>query len=156
MATGCTCVLKPSEFAPLSAHLFAEVIDAAGVPAGVFNLVQGDGAGAGGALAAHPQVDLVSFTGSARAGTAISIAAAPTSKPGALELGGKSPNLIFADADVAAVQQVMIDTGAVGKIGEEIERLLDEALRAIDALPDVNGSRAALRALADFVVDRDT
>lgn len=103
LAVGCTVVLKPSEVAPLSAMLFAEMIDEAGFPPGVFNLINGTGAGAGAALCAHPDVDMVSFTGSTRAGTAVTIAAAQTLKRVVLECGGKSPNLIFADADVQAV-----------------------------------------------------
>ncbi len=101
LATGCTVVLKPSEIAPLSALLFAEMIDEAGFPAGVFNLVTGDGEHTGAALSAHPDVDMISFTGSVRGGKAVTIAAAETIKRVALELGGKSPNIIFADADVA-------------------------------------------------------
>jgi aldehyde dehydrogenase (NAD+) len=103
LAAGCTMVLKPSEQAPLSAAIFAEVLDAAGVPAGVFNLVNGDGAGAGSQLSAHPGIDMVSFTGSTRAGRAISIAAAETVKRVTLELGGKGANIVFADADAKAV-----------------------------------------------------
>lgn len=102
LAAGCTMVLKPSEYSPLSAHIFAEVLAEAGVPAGVFNLVQGDGAGVGSVLVNHPDVDMVSFTGSTRAGIAISKAAANTVKRVTLELGGKSPNLLFADADLDA------------------------------------------------------
>jgi len=100
LAAGCTMVLKPSEIAPLSAMLFAEILDAAGCPAGVFNLVNGDGAGVGAAIAAHPDIDMVSFTGSTRAGTSVAYNAAPTVKRVALELGGKSPNILFADADL--------------------------------------------------------
>jgi aldehyde dehydrogenase (NAD+) len=95
LAAGCTLVLKPSELAPLSATLFAEVVDAAGLPPGVFNLIHGDGAGVGQALAVHPDVDLVSLTGSTRAGVAVAKAAADTVKRVHLELGGKSPNLIL-------------------------------------------------------------
>ncbi|MCB0972018.1 MAG: aldehyde dehydrogenase family protein, partial [Acidimicrobiales bacterium] len=103
---GCTMVLKPSEIAPLSSLVFAEILDEAGVPAGVFNLVNGDGAGVGSALSAHPDVDVVSFTGSTRAGIAVTQNAAPGVKRVSLELGGKSPNLVFADADVdVAVRQ---------------------------------------------------
>lgn len=100
LAAGCTMVLKPSEIAPLSALLFAEFIDEAGFPAGVFNLVNGDGPGVGAALSSHPDIDMVSFTGSTRAGIEVSKAAADTVKRVALELGGKSPNIVFADADV--------------------------------------------------------
>ena len=103
LAVGCTVVLKPSELSPLSAILLAEMIDAAGFPPGVFNLVNGDGAGVGAHLTAHPDVDMVSFTGSTRAGVAISKAAADTVKRVSLELGGKGGNIIFADADEKAV-----------------------------------------------------
>jgi len=99
LATGCTCLLKPSEISPLSAHLFAEILDEAGVPPGVFNLVDGDGPGVGAYMAAHPDVDMVSFTGSTRAGVDVSRQAAPTVKRVTLELGGKSPNIILDDAD---------------------------------------------------------
>ena len=103
LAVGCTLVLKPSELSPMSSLLLAEYAEAAGLPAGVFNLVNGDGATVGAALTQHPDVDMVSFTGSTRAGTAISIAAAPTVKRVSLELGGKGANLVFADADEKAV-----------------------------------------------------
>ena len=102
IAAGCTMVLKPSEIAPMSSIVFAECIDAAGLPAGVFNMVNGDGAGVGSLLSAHPDIDVVSFTGSTRAGILISKAAADTVKTVSLELGGKSPNLVFDDCDVAA------------------------------------------------------
>ncbi|WP_026349671.1 aldehyde dehydrogenase family protein [Bordetella sp. FB-8] len=100
LAAGCTMVLKPSELSPLSALLFAQVIAQAGVPAGVFNLVSGTGPQVGAALAAHPQVDMVSITGSTRAGVLVAQAAAPTVKRVAQELGGKSPNLVLPDADL--------------------------------------------------------
>ncbi|MAW89203.1 MAG: aldehyde dehydrogenase family protein [Phyllobacteriaceae bacterium] len=100
VATGCTCVLKPSEIAPLSAFLFAEMMHEAGFPAGVFNLVNGDGAGVGTDISTHPDIDMVSFTGSTRAGALITRAAADTVKRVTLELGGKSPNIVFADADL--------------------------------------------------------
>lgn len=99
LATGCTMVLKPSEVAPIDAMIFAEIVDEAGLPAGVFNLVNGDGAGVGSALTSHPVVDMVSFTGSTRAGVAIAKAAADTVKRVAQELGGKSANIILDDAD---------------------------------------------------------
>jgi aldehyde dehydrogenase (NAD+) len=105
LLAGCTCVLKPSEEAPLSSMLFAEFCHDAGVPAGVFNLVNGDGAGVGSQLSAHPDVEMISFTGSTRAGRAISRAAAETLKRVTLELGGKGANLIFADADDRAVER---------------------------------------------------
>ena len=97
LATGCTCVLKPSEFTPLSAALYAEMLHDAGFPPGVFNLVNGDGPTAGATLSRHPDVQMISFTGSTRAGRAISKDAAETIKRVTLELGGKSPNLVFAD-----------------------------------------------------------
>jgi aldehyde dehydrogenase (NAD+) len=101
LATGCTVVLKPSEVAPFSAHIFAEIMHAAGVPAGVFNLIQGDGPGVGAALARHPDIDLISFTGSTRAGVDIAKNAAASVKRVCQELGGKSPNIIFDDAQFA-------------------------------------------------------
>lgn len=101
LAAGCTVVLKPSELSPLSALLFAEVIEDADVPAGVFNLVSGSGAAVGAALASHPQVDMVSITGSTRAGVLVAQAAAPTVKRVAQELGGKSPNIVLPDADLS-------------------------------------------------------
>jgi len=97
IATGCTMVLKPSEVAPFSGQIFAEIMHAAGVPAGVFNLVQGDGPTVGAALSSHPEVDMVSFTGSTRAGIEVAKAAAPTVKRVAQELGGKSPNIVLDD-----------------------------------------------------------
>ncbi|EJC75340.1 NAD-dependent aldehyde dehydrogenase [Rhizobium leguminosarum bv. trifolii WSM2012] len=102
LATGCTMVLKPSEIAPFNAVLFAEIMDEAGVPKGVFNLVQGDGPTVGAALASHPDVDMVSFTGSTRAGIFVAQAAAPTVKRVHQELGGKSPNIILRSADFSA------------------------------------------------------
>ncbi|PYC47699.1 aldehyde dehydrogenase family protein [Litorivita pollutaquae] len=105
LVAGCTMVLKPSEESPLDALLFAEMVDAAGIPAGVFNLVNGDGTGVGTQLTAHKDVDMVSFTGSTRAGTAISKSAADTVKKVHLELGGKGANVIFADADDKAVSR---------------------------------------------------
>jgi aldehyde dehydrogenase (NAD+) len=99
LAAGCTMVLKPSEFAPLSSYLFAQTLHEAGVPAGVFNLVSGDGPTVGAVIAAHPDVAMVSFTGSTRAGVAVAQAAAPTVKRVTQELGGKSANIILDDAD---------------------------------------------------------
>jgi aldehyde dehydrogenase (NAD+) len=97
IATGCTMVLKPSEVAPFSGQIFAEIMHAAGVPAGVFNLVHGDGIGVGVPLSSHPEVDMVSFTGSTRAGIEVAKNAAPTVKRVAQELGGKSPNIVLDD-----------------------------------------------------------
>jgi aldehyde dehydrogenase (NAD+) len=102
LIAGCTMVLKPSEIAPLSGVLFAEICHEAGVPAGVFNLVNGTGPEVGARMSSNPDVDMVSFTGSTRAGTAVAAAAAPTVKRVAQELGGKSPNIILPTADVAA------------------------------------------------------
>ncbi len=103
LAAGCTMVLKPSEVAPLSAIIFAEILDEAGVPAGVFNLVHGDGPTVGSYLSGHPGVDMMSFTGSTRAGVEVAKNAAPTVKRVAQELGGKSANIILDDADFEAV-----------------------------------------------------
>ncbi|MEM6669762.1 MAG: aldehyde dehydrogenase family protein [Pseudomonadota bacterium] len=105
LLTGCTMVLKPSEIAPLSSMLFAEIMHEAGAPAGVFNLVNGDGVGVGTQLSGHPDVDMISFTGSTRAGIAISKNAADTLKRVHLELGGKGANIVFADADEKAVKR---------------------------------------------------
>jgi len=102
LATGCTVVLKPSEIAPLSAMLFAEIVHDAGLPAGVFNLVNGDGPTVGEAIAAHPEMDMVSFTGSTAAGVRVAKLAADTVKRVAQELGGKSANIILPDADLKA------------------------------------------------------
>ena len=103
-ATGCTMVLKPSEIAPISAMLFAEMIDEVGFPAGVFNLVNGDGAGVGTQISGHPDIDMVSFTGSTRAGKLITKNAADTIKRVCLELGGKGGNIVFADSYPNAVR----------------------------------------------------
>ncbi|MFU8834791.1 aldehyde dehydrogenase family protein [Roseovarius autotrophicus] len=108
LIAGCTMVLKPSEESPLNALIFAEIIHEAGLPKGVFNLVNGDGAGVGSQLSAHPDVDMISFTGSSRAGRLISKSAADTLKRVSLELGGKGANLIFADADDKAVKRGVI------------------------------------------------
>ena len=103
IGVGCTMVLKPSEIAPLSGSLFADMIHEAGFPPGVFNIVHGDGVGVGTELSGHPDVDMVSFTGSTRAGVAITKNAADSVKRVALELGGKGANIIFADAGEKAV-----------------------------------------------------
>ena len=116
LAAGCTMVLKPSEVAPINAYILAEVFDDAGVPKGVFNLVNGDGPGVGAALSAHPDVDMVSFTGSTRAGVLVAKAAADTVKRVTQELGGKSANIILDDADFnsavsGGVTGVMMNSG---------------------------------------------
>jgi len=116
LAAGNTMILKPSEECPGNATIFAEILDAAGVPAGVFNLVQGDGPTVGNAIAAHPGIDMVSFTGSTRAGILVAKAAADTVKRVHQELGGKSPNLVLPDAELEkvlppTVQGVLVNTG---------------------------------------------
>ncbi|MGN5239770.1 aldehyde dehydrogenase family protein [Rhodococcus sp. SJ-3] len=116
LATGCTMVLKPSEQSPFNGQIFAEILDEAGVPAGVFNLVQGDGPGVGRALSGHPDVDMVSFTGSTRAGIDVAANAAAGVKRVTQELGGKGPNIILDDADLAenvgkGVATMMMNSG---------------------------------------------
>ncbi|WP_332065399.1 aldehyde dehydrogenase family protein [Bartonella sp. CB189] len=105
LLAGCTMVLKPSEIAPLSAMLFAEILDEAALPAGVFNLINGDGSNIGSYIASHPDLEMISFTGSTRAGKSISKNASDTLKKVCLELGGKGANIIFADADSEAIQR---------------------------------------------------
>ena len=125
LVAGCTMVLKPSEESPLDAVIFAEILDEAGVPPGVFNLVNGDGAGVGNQMSAHPDIDMISFTGSARAGRLISKTAADTLKRVSLELGGKGANLIFADADEKAVKRgVMSCMGNSGQSCNAPTRML--------------------------------
>lgn len=111
LAAGCTVILKPSEFTPLSALVLTEVLHEAGVPKGVFNLVNGDGPTVGNALSRHVDIDLVSFTGSTRAGTLVAEAAAPTVKRVCQELGGKSPNVILPDANLEAAARWNIKRG---------------------------------------------
>ncbi len=116
LAAGCTMVLKPSEIAPLSAYLFTQILDEAGVPAGVFNMVNGDGPTVGAAISSHPDIAMVSFTGSTRAGVSVAVAAAPTVKRVTQELGGKSANIILDDADFdkavkQGVQECFRNTG---------------------------------------------
>ncbi len=116
LAAGCTMVLKPSEIAPLDAMIFAEILHEAGVPKGVFNLVNGDGPNVGAEMSAHPDVDMVSFTGSTRAGVLVAQAAAPTVKRVAQELGGKSPNIVLPTADLqkavsSGVMSMMTNSG---------------------------------------------
>ncbi|WP_149139570.1 aldehyde dehydrogenase family protein [Gemmobacter caeruleus] len=120
LIAGCSMVLKPSEIAPLSGLLFAEICDAAGVPKGVFNLVNGMGPVVGHRLASHPEVDMVSFTGSTRAGTAVATAAAPTVKRVAQELGGKSANIILPSADLAAAVRGGVE-GCFGNTGQSCD-----------------------------------
>ncbi|WP_374244603.1 aldehyde dehydrogenase family protein [Zoogloea sp.] len=143
LAAGCTMVLKPSELAPLSAVVLAEILDDAGLPPGVFNLVQGDGAGVGAPLAAHPDVDMVSFTGSTRAGKQVMKTAADTVKKVALELGGKSANILLDDADFPrAVKQgvltLMLNSGqncnAPSRLLVPADRLAEVEALAVAAL----------------------
>ncbi|MDX6740821.1 aldehyde dehydrogenase family protein [Actinocorallia sp. A-T 12471] len=136
LATGNTVVLKPSERSPFTAHIFAEILDAAGVPAGVFNLVQGDGPSVGVPLSAHPDVDMISFTGSTRAGVEIARNAAPTVKRVTQELGGKGPNIVLDDASFAA--NVAGGVGAMmGNSGQTCSapaRMLVPAARMAEAI----------------------
>ncbi len=128
LAAGCTMILKPSEIAPLSALLFADILDEAGCPAGVFNLVNGDGPGVGMAMSGHPDIDMISFTGSTLAGVSVSRNAAPTIKRVALELGGKSPNLLFADAELETAVRFSVE-GCFANSGQSCDaptRLLVE------------------------------
>lgn len=135
LATGCTVVLKPSEIAPFSGAIFAEIIHSAGVPAGVFNLVQGEGPVVGQAIAEHPLVDMVSITGSTRAGIQVAKAAALTVKRVHQELGGKSPNIILDDADLKAavtggINGVMMNSGQSCRAPTRMlvpNKLMDEA-----------------------------
>jgi aldehyde dehydrogenase (NAD+) len=136
LATGCTMVLKPSERAPFTGQILAEVLEAAGVPAGVFNLVQGDGPSVGVPLSSHPGVDMVSFTGSTRAGIDIARNAAPTVKRVTQELGGKSPNVVLDDADLAAnvVKGVISMMGNSGQTCSAPSRMLVPGERMEEAI----------------------
>ena len=120
LIAGCTMVLKPSEIAPMSGTLFAQVCHEAGVPPGVFNLVNGTGTEVGARMSSHPDVDMVSFTGSTRAGTAVAAAAAPTVKRVAQELGGKSPNIILPSADLEAAVKAGVE-GCFGNTGQSCD-----------------------------------
>lgn len=128
LITGCTMVLKPSEIAPLSAQLFGEMVEEAGFPNGVFNMVHGTGASVGDTLTSHPEVDMISFTGSTRAGIQIAKNAADTVKRVAQELGGKSANIVFADSDLeAAVARGVLDCyGNTGQSCNAPTRMLVE------------------------------
>jgi aldehyde dehydrogenase (NAD+) len=136
LAAGCTMVLKPSEIAPISGILFAEVMHAAGAPKGVFNLVNGTGPDVGQVMAGHPDVDMVSFTGSTRAGIIVARTAAETVKRVAQELGGKSPNIILPDADFATAVRKGVE-GCFGNSGQSCDaptRMLVPADRHDEAL----------------------
>ena len=135
LATGCTMVLKPSEVAPYSAQIFTEIMDAAGVPAGVYNLVYGDGPGVGAALSSHPDIDMVSFTGSTRAGVDVAKNAAATVKRVTQELGGKSPNIVLDDDDFARAcrrQRRLHDDATSGQTCNAPSRMLVPERRAMD------------------------
>ena len=136
LATGCTMVLKPSEVAPFSGHILTEILHAAGVPAGVFNLVHGNGPDVGVPLSSHPQVDMVSFTGSTRAGIEIARNAAPTVKRVAQELGGKNPNILLDDASLAANVTASVKTMMTnsGQTCSAPTRLLVPAARMNDVI----------------------
>jgi aldehyde dehydrogenase (NAD+) len=143
LATGCTMILKPSEIAPFSGQIFAEIMHEAGVPAGVFNLVHGDGSGVGVPLSCHPDVDMISFTGSNAAGVQVAINAAPTIKRVHQELGGKSPCVVLDDADLATnvaavVGAVMYNSGqscnAPTRILVPSARMAEAARAANDAV----------------------
>jgi len=128
LAAGCTMVLKPSEYSPLSSIMLAEVFDEAGCPPGVFNLINGDGPCVGEAITNHPDIHMISFTGSTRAGKAITKGAADTIKRVTLELGGKSPNLLFADANLAEAAKISVDACFInnGQSCDAASRLLVE------------------------------
>ena len=147
LSAGCTVVLKPSEIAPLSGVVFAEIIDAAGAPLGVFNLVNGTGPDVGQVMAGHPDVDMVSFTGSTRAGIIVAKTAADTVKRVAQELGGKSPNIILPDADFAPA--VRAGTAACfsnsGQSCDAPSRMLVPAERHEEALSIAADAAQALR-----------
>jgi aldehyde dehydrogenase (NAD+) len=136
LLAGCTVVLKPSELAPFSAQIFAEVMHAAGVPAGVFNMIHGDGAQIGPLLSAHPQVDMVSLTGSTRAGASVSRCAADTIKVVSLELGGKSANIILDDAPLeqGVTAGVMAMMGNTGQSCNAPSRMLVPAAKLAEAI----------------------
>lgn len=144
LAAGCTIVLKPSEIAPLSAHIFAEILAEAGVPRGVFNLVDGDGPTVGEAISRHPDIDMVSFTGSTRAGVQVAKAAADTVKRVSQELGGKSANIILEDADLnaavkAGVLSMMSNTGQSCNAPSRMlipAKLYDEAVKIAKAVAE--------------------
>ncbi|PSR64819.1 MULTISPECIES: aldehyde dehydrogenase family protein [Nocardia] len=146
LATGCTVILKPSEQSPFTGQIFAEILDAAGVPAGVFNLVQGDGPGVGVPLSGHPGIDMISFTGSTRAGIDIARNAAPTVKRVTQELGGKSPNIVLDDADFATnvakgVVTMMNNSGQTCSAGS---RMLVPAARMNEAIDAAREAAAGI------------
>jgi aldehyde dehydrogenase (NAD+) len=146
IAAGCTVVLKPSEIAPLSGVLFSEFMDEAGFPAGVYNMLNGDGPGVGSQLSAHPDVDMVSFTGSSRAGKLISKSAADTLKRVSLELGGKGANIIFADArDNAPADGATRCFRNTGQSCNAPTRMFVEASRFAEAVEQVKATAEATK-----------
>ncbi len=156
LATGCTMILKPSEVSPFSGAIWAEVMHAAGVPAGVFNLIQGDGPGVGVPMSTHPEIDMISFTGSTRAGVEIAKNAAPTVKRVTQELGGKSPYVILDDSDFAknvagGVGAMMSNSGQTCSAGSRMlvpAARMDEAIKVAaetannTSVGDPNGNHA--------------
>ncbi len=134
LAAGCTVVLKPSEVAPLNAFILAEIIDSVGLPKGVFNLVTGFGPVVGEALAKHPDVDMVSFTGSTRAGKRVSELASATVKRVALELGGKSAAIVLDDADLAAAVKGTV-IGVLPQFGPDLQRAYAHARARVASTP---------------------
>lgn len=147
LAAGCTIVLKPSEIAPLSALIFADILAEAGVPAGVFNLVNGDGPTVGQAIARHPDIDMVSFTGSTRAGTAVAAAAAATVKRVTQELGGKSANILLPDVELgkAVPPGVARCFGNAGQSCSAATRMLVPADRQAEVIKLANAAAATWR-----------
>jgi len=150
LAAGCTMVLKPSEIAPFDAMIFAEILDAAGVPAGVFNLVNGDGPGVGTALSQHPDVDMMSFTGSTRAGVLVAQNAAPTVKRVAQELGGKSANILLDDADF----EQAVKNGA-GDVFENSGQSCDAPTRMLVPKNRINEAAKLAASVAEAIVVGD-
>ena len=147
IAAGCTIVLKPSEIAPLNAVVLAEVFEELGLPRGVFNLVNGYGPVAGAAIAAHPEVDMVSFTGSTRAGVSVAKAAADTVKRVTQELGGKSPNIILDDADFASAVADGVESCFInsGQCCDAPTRMLVPAERQEEAIAIAKASAEAMK-----------
>jgi len=157
LAVGCTMILKPSEVAPLSAYVFAKILDEAGVPAGVFNLINGDGPGVGTALSSHAGIDMMSFTGSTRAGSLVAQSAAPTVKRVAQELGGKSANIILEDVDLEAAVSRGVKTMFVnsGQSCNAPSRMLVPAARMAEAA-EIAAKTAAKVVVGDPKVEGTT
>ena len=141
LATGATCILKPSEHTPLSAQIYAEMVHEAGYPPGVFNMVQGDGPTVGSAMSRHKDIDMMSLTGSARGGKAVSHDATDTIKRVTLELGGKSPNLVFADADLPA------------RVAEGVRACFDNCGQSCDAPTRMLVERSCYDEVLDLAIE---